>query len=41
MARTGHGSRRSRPVQLPAEQEWITVERSFALLRKGEKTWLR
>ncbi|MBM3188313.1 MAG: caspase family protein, partial [Chloroflexi bacterium] len=35
MARTGHGSRRSRPVQLPAEQEWITVERSFALLRKG------
>ena len=41
MALTGYGSRRSRPVQLPLDQEWITVDRSFALLRKGEQTWLR
>lgn len=35
MALTGHGSRRSRPVQLPAEQDWITIERVFAVSRKG------
>jgi hypothetical protein len=35
MALTGFGSRRSRPVQLPTEQDWITVERVFAVRRKG------
>jgi hypothetical protein len=34
MALTGYGSRRSLPVQLPVEQEWITVECSFAVQRQ-------
>lgn len=33
MALTGRGSREKRPVQLPPEQEWTTVQRTFELRR--------
>ncbi|WP_441286192.1 caspase family protein [Sorangium sp. KYC3313] len=33
MAITGRGTRERRPVQLPPEQEWVTVQRAFELRR--------
>lgn len=35
MALSGRGSPESRPVQLPADQEWTTVQHVFELRRKG------
>jgi hypothetical protein len=35
MGLTGYGTRDRRPVDLPPDQDWTTVERSFLLRRRG------